>query len=329
MINKCVFLTGATGFVGGFVVDELLKQGYKVIISVRKSSDLQYLPLDKIVTVNVALDDVNALYSTFIDYKVNYVINNAGLTRHKDEERLNFVNAHYPECIAEASSKANLSKLIHISSLAAYGPADFTKDRKVYQSSIPHPITAYGRSKLLGEKKIKEKTKIPTIIIRPTAVYGPREQDLLTVFKLLNKRLEIRIGNGDANLSFIYVKDLANLIVKTLSSEIKNGEYFAAEDKFYTNLRLNELIKSNLKRKTIKINLPLTAVKIVATLNEFLSNISGNYPVLNKDKYAEISAKSWVCDVKPTMNDFEWKPETTLKDGIKETVAWYLENKWI
>lgn len=328
-MSKCVFLTGATGFVGGFIVEELLAQGYNVLAPIRKSSNLEYLPLDKIKTISVDLDNVDALAGVFEEYKVNYVINNAGLTRHQDESMLNLVNAHYPQCIAEAANKANVEKLIHISSLAAFGPADFTKDRIVTQSSQPHPVTAYGRSKLLGENKIKTVSRVPTIIIRPTAVYGPREQDLLTVFKLINKRLELSVGAGDSNLSFIFVRDLAKLIVKILSSEIKNGEYFAAEDKFYTNLRLNELIKSNLKRKTIKITLPLTAVKVLSILNEFVSSFSGSYPALNKDKYAEISAKSWVCDVKPTIKDFNWKPETNLQDGIKETVEWYLENKWI
>ena len=328
-MNKCVFLTGATGFVGGFIVEELLAQGYSVIVPIRKSSNLEYLPLDKIKTINIDLDNVDALAKVFEDYDVNYIINNAGLTRHQDESILNLVNGHYPKCIVEAANKSNIQKLIHISSLAAFGPADFTKDRIVTLSSNPHPVTAYGRSKLLGENNIKAITRIPTIIIRPTAVYGPREQDLLTVFKLINKRLELSIGDGDSNLSFIFVRDLAKLIVKTLSSEIRNGEYFAAEDKFYTNLRLNELIKSNLKRKTIKITLPLTAVKVLSIVNEFVSRFSGSYPALNKDKYAEISAKSWVCDVKPTMKDFNWQPETDLKDGIKETVEWYLENKWI
>jgi nucleoside-diphosphate-sugar epimerase len=329
LIDKCVFLTGATGFVGGFIVEELLAKGYKVIVPTRKSSNLEYLTLDKITTVDISLDDVAGLHDIFLKYKVDYVINNAGLTRHKDEDLLNLVNAHYPKCIAEASNKANIKKIVHISSLAAYGPADFTQNRIITNSSTPHPVTAYGRSKLLGENKIKEEARIPLIIIRPTAVYGPRERDLLTVFKLINKRLEITIDGGDANLSFIFVKDLADLIVKTLASEIKNGEYFAAEDKFYTNLRLNELIKSNLKRKTLKINLPLSALKVVVGFNFLVSKLTNSYPVLNRDKYAEIIAKSWVCDVSKTKKDFDWQTNTDLKTGIKETVKWYLDNNWI
>jgi len=254
MEKKRVFLTGATGFVGGFIVEELINAGFEVFISARKSSSFEFLDTQKITILYVDLADPKAISQLLKENNIHYVINNAGLTRHADEQQLNLVNALYTKNIAQAilESQIPIQKMVHISSLAAYGPADFTQSGIVQSNSEPNPVTAYGRSKLLGEQWLSD-FDIPKVILRPTAVYGPRERDLLSVFKMISNRLEVNIGI-DQKLSFIYVKDLANIIVQTLMSPMSNLDYFVSDGFVYSNNELNNLIKNAIDKKTLKIN---------------------------------------------------------------------------
>lgn len=329
--KETVILTGASGFVGGFIVDELLSANFDVVITARKSSNMKYLPLDKITVAYTDLNDQNALHKLIADYQPQYFIHNAGLTRHPNEDKLNEVNAHIIANIAHAinqQANAAFKRLIFTSSLAAYGPTDFQVSGQVDVNSKPHPVTAYGRSKLLGERFLKEKATFDYIILRPTAVYGPREKDLLTVFKTINKGIQATIG-GSQSLSFIYVKDLAKAIVSTLKAKLTQNSYFVTDENSYSNSQLNEVIKFNLDVKTLKINLPLRTVNMISKANESIGRILGFYPVLNKDKYNEVSARSWNCNGTKLWQDLAIKPQYNLEQGIKETVSWYRLNKWI
>ena len=329
MDNKRVFLTGATGFVGGFVVEELINAGFEVFIAARKSSSFEYLDTQKITVLYLDLADPKAIAQTLIENDIQYVINNAGLTRHADEQQLNLVNAVYTKNIAQAivESQIPIQKMVHISSLAAFGPADFTQSGVVQSNSQPNPVTAYGRSKLLGEQWLSE-FDIPKVILRPTAVYGPREKDLLSVFKMISNRLEVNIGIQQ-KLSFIYVKDLANIIVQTLISPMSNMDYFVSDGFVYSNEELNTLIKNAVDKKTLKINLPLFVVKPLSSISEQIGRMFGNYPVFNKDKYNEITAQSWICDSAPLLSDLNYKIAYPLNIGIQETVEWYKKAGWI
>jgi nucleoside-diphosphate-sugar epimerase len=328
-VPKNVLLTGATGFVGGFIAEDLVEDGYKVFITARQSSDMSYLIHLPLQTVHLSLDDVDQLADFIHTNEINYIIHNAGLTRHPKETELNRVNATYIENLAKACLKSpfKVKKLVFVSSLAGYGPADHTPKQIIDYSTIPQPVTAYGRSKLLGEKLLKN-YDVPYLILRPTAVYGPREKDLYTVFKMISKRLQITLG-GQQILSFIYVKDLSQVIVKSLSSAMPRQEYFVTDGNKYSNFELNEVIRYNLNVKTLKLNLPLWVLKRISQVNEFISSLTGFFPVVNKDKYNELAARSWYCDSKDVWNDLKMSPKYDLRAGIKETVAWYRTNKWI
>lgn len=332
MIDKeTVIVTGASGFVGGFIVDELLAANYNVIITARKSSDMQYLPLEKVTIAYTDLSNQDDIDNLIAETQPDYFIHNAGLTRHPSEDKLNEVNAHIIANISSAINKhasTAFKRLIFISSLAAYGPADFQKEGIVEVTSNTNPVTAYGRSKLLGEQLLREKATFDYVILRPTAVYGPREKDLLTVFKTINNGIQATVG-GSQSLSFIYVKDLAKAIVSSLKANLTQNSYFVTDENLYQNTFLNEVIKFNLGVKTLKINLPLWSVNMLSKVNESLGRILGFYPVLNKDKYNEISARSWNCNGTKLWQDLDIKPSHNLQLGIKETVSWYRLNKWI
>ena len=203
-----VLITGASGFVGGFLVEEALNRGFEVYAAIRKSSSKKYLSDPRIKFVYPNFEDVPAMSKIIDELSIDYFIHNAGITKTPDRAQYFKVNAEYLQNIIEALKFSNhkIKKLTFVSSLAAYGPAEYTSDGIVRDSGEPHPVTNYGRSKLKGEEYLKAQNEVPYTIIRPTAVYGPREKDLFTVYQLINKGLNLSVGLRDQQLTFYLCK---------------------------------------------------------------------------------------------------------------------------
>lgn len=331
-MTQKVLITGASGFVGGFLVEEALKRGFDVYAAIRKSSNTQYLTDPNIKFVYLNYDNVEELAKQLSDYNFDYFIHSAGVTKTPSKEVYFKVNAEYLNNIIQAIllSKIPIKKLTFISSLAAYGPAEYTEDGIVKESSEPHPVTNYGRSKLKGEQYLKEQHEVPYVIVRPTAVYGPREKDLFTVYQLLNRRLELSIGLEDQELTFIYVKDLVRVILDSTFAHKRNVAYFATDLAVHTSTSYYNAIKKALGDKAaLKVKLPITVVKVMGYVSEKIGGFFGNYPALNVEKVNELEANSWICDTAPLEEDLNYKPQYNLERGLKESIEWYKENNWL
>ena len=324
-----VLLTGATGFVGSFLAKDLVERGYVVYVTLRKSSDLQWIKDLPLKHCFIDLSKANPIKDFLEENHIDAIIHNAGLTRHPEEDELNRINAGILKNIIEAINTVSypIKKLIYISSLAAYGSADNQQEGIVRLDSTPKPLTAYGRSKLLAEGYLKDQV-FPYLILRPTAVYGPREKDLLTLFKTINNRLDISIGKGQ-KLTFIYVKDLSYVIVESLKVSMKHKAYFISDTGLYDSSYFSSLIAKCLNKSVIKIVLPSFIVKWVCNVNDVLGKIFKYHPLLNSDKYNEISAKSWSCDADNIWDELNSKPKYDLAAGVEETVAWYKSYRWL
>lgn len=327
---ETLLITGATGFVGGFLVERAVNEGYRVIVTKRKNSDLQYIRQFPIEYTEFDFDDVESMTTELKKLKPDYIILNAGLTKAKTQKELDKVNCDYSMNLFEACKHSGIpvKKMIYISSLASYGPVDLHNDIMVRDQHEPQPVTMYGRSKLKAEERIK-KYDLPWIILRPTAVYGPREKDLFTVFKMTSKGLSMHIGDGNQKLTFIYISDLAELVIRTLKINKAKSSYFVGDGNEYNAKELNLFIEQSLNRKNIKIGLPLWLVTIIAYISEIVGKISGQLPALNRDKLNEIKANNWIMDVEPLFRETGYIPQTKLKEGVEITTKWYKENNWI
>jgi nucleoside-diphosphate-sugar epimerase len=327
-----ILISGASGFVGGFLVEEALTKGLEVYAAVRKSSNLQYLTDRRIQFVYIDFEDRESLRQIFMEYKFDYIVHNAGVTKTPVKEQYFTVNATYLENMIETLIESNTvpRKFTFISSLAAYGPAEYTKSGLVTENSEPHPVTDYGRSKLQAERYLKSKSEINYTIIRPTAVYGPREKDLFTVYDLINKGIEMTVGLTDQQLTFIYVRDLVSIIIGSTLDSRKNVAYFATDLEIYSSTLYNKLIRESLGRKrSLKIRLPIPLVKTIGYIAEKAGKLTGNYPAINIEKVNELEAKSWNCDTSNLVNDLNYKPKYKLQEGLKESIAWYKEHNWL
>ena len=214
-----------------------------------------------------------------------------------------------------------------MSSLAAYGPVK--KGKKLIElTDKPRPVTSYGESKLKSEEYIKALKNFPYIIIRPIGVYGPREKDFYLYFKLIKKHLQPLIGFSKPKVSFIYVKDLVKIIFTALESNVTNKAYFVSDGIISNSVIFGEVIKKQLDKKTVKIRIPISLLKITAFFLEPVFGLFGKTPTVNFEKINELKS-SWVCDIKPLEQDFNFKADYNLNKGIYETTQWYKKEKWL
>ncbi|NSW44956.1 MAG: NAD(P)-dependent oxidoreductase [Bacteroidales bacterium] len=333
---KKVLITGASGFVGSFLVEEAIKRGYKPIAGIRTSSSKKYLQQPEIDFIYFNLFDKEQIKQQLNQYiqkngAIDYIIHNAGVTKVKRLDEFMKVNYECTRNFVEAllESKHIPEKYIQISSLAAFGPGNNKTLEPVKLSDTPQPNTEYGRSKLKAEEFIRSKNELPWIVFRPTGVYGPRETDYFVYLKTINRGFEPYIGFKSQHLTFIYVKDLARLVFDALESPFKHRAYFIADNNVYLSEEYAAIVKKHLHKKTIKLRVPLFLVKFISIILEFIFGLFGRTPVLNKDKYNILSSLNWKCEVEPLQRDFNFKAEYDLDKGVKESIDWYKEQKWL
>ena len=324
-----VLITGSNGFVGSHVVEEAISQGHSVYAGVRKSSNLQYLSDPRINFIYYDLEKEDNLREQLKSHFFDYIILNAGVTNASSRETYFKINAGYTRKICKILIEERVipKKLVLISSLASYGPADYQVEQVLNSNSTPHPVTWYGESKLQAEQFVESFRQIPHIILRPTAVYGPRDYDMVEVYKTINKGIEATIGKGEQLQTFIYVKDLAKLIVDTLESPVYNKSYFVSDGVPYPHNALNDALKEKLGKKTLKIRIPVPVMKMVAALSELVGRVRGQFPLLNKNKVKEYFARSFAVDITDLKNDFNFAPQYDLSRGLDETLSWCKQQK--
>ncbi|MEO9806352.1 MAG: NAD(P)-dependent oxidoreductase [Reichenbachiella sp.] len=329
-----ILITGATGFIGKFLVDYALNEKLNVFAAVRKSSNRSSLKNKNIGFVELDLSSKEVLkiqLSEFIEENgsIDYVIHNAGITKSTDNSEYDLVNCSYTINLIKAleSTDQPITKFTLISSLAASAPGNSSEMIKI--DADGSPVSAYGWSKKKAETYIEEKCTLPYVILRPPPVFGPGDKDMFPVFDLVNKNLELYIGGKLQLLSFIYVKDLARGIIKATISPLVNKKYFLSDNGQYDNVKFNLLIKQYLNKKTLKIKLPLFVVYIVAFFSEIYTRITGNLSQLNIEKIKELKCSNWMCDSRDFYKDLAIEPKYTLYEGIQETIDWYRSEHWL
>jgi nucleoside-diphosphate-sugar epimerase len=279
-----VLITGSSGFVGFHLINEALSADLEVYAAVRPGSNIKHLKGLPVEFVNLNFSDVEELRAHLREKRYDYIIHAAGITKAKTEADYNEVNAEYTKNLALAAVSLDepLKKFVFVSSLAALGPLNNISE-EIEDQTNARPVTNYGKSKLLAEQYLQEIKSLPLLIIRPTAVYGPREKDILILFKSINKGLEPYIGKSEQQLSFIYVEDLAKIIVKALNTDILNKSYNVSDGHIYSRYALGNLTKMLLNKKTFKFHLPVSAVGGLASLMDLIYSNSKTTPTLNKE----------------------------------------------
>ncbi|WP_448697898.1 NAD-dependent epimerase/dehydratase family protein [Mucilaginibacter sp. AW1-3] len=326
-MRERVLISGASGFVGYHLIAEALKNNLDVFAAVRKTSKTDHLKEFDIQYTYPDYTSVEALKAELEEKQYAYIIHAAGITAAKTEREYNTINADYTYNLALAASQANipLKKFVFLSSLAALGPLP-TVEGLIDENTVPVPVTAYGKSKLLAEQKLAQLTSLPLLILRPTAVYGPRDEGIFIILKTFSKGFEPYIGKAAQQLSFVYVKDLANVTVKALFSDLAQKTYNVSDGKAYDRYALADLTKKILNKKTLKIHLPVAVIKTLAGIMERIYANSPKTPALNIEKLNELTAANWICSIDNVTRDLLYLPEYDLERGLTESLQWYKLN---
>lgn len=334
-MKQKMLITGASGFIGSFLVEEALAKGYEVFAAIRKSSNKTYLQQNELHLIELNLSSKEILANQLRNFaqehgSFDYVIHNAGLTQAKRVKDFFDVNFQCTKNLVEALIDCGMSikKFVLTSSLAAYGPGETKNFTPIKTGDKQEPVTAYGKSKLAAEQYVQTQS-LPYIIINPTAVYGPRDKDFLQFVKLINKGFEPYIGRNKQMVSMIYAKDLASVIIASAALGFSNRSYIVSDGKGYNKDELGQTIKNILDKKTFVIKLPAAPIYFIIGVIETIYKIFGTLPFLNTEKVAEISSANWLCDSQDIWNDLQTEPHYLLDNGMKETVEWYQQNKWL
>jgi nucleoside-diphosphate-sugar epimerase len=316
-------VTGASGFIGSHLVQGLLKRGYEVRCLVRSTSARKWLEGLQATFSEGDCTDTGSLREAVEG--MDFVFHVAGLTKARRDEDFYSVNAEGARNLAEAVSRANpsLKKFIFLSSQSAAGPS--IKGKAVREEDAPNPVSHYGKSKLQAEKAVLEyANKFPVVIIRPSAVYGPRDRDFFVFFKLL--RGGICPWWGESRYSLIYVDDLITGIIKAAESREASGKvFFLADEKPYTNKEIISLISGVYGKRPIKMPVPRAVMSLVAGAGHLL----GFPSIINRDKMRELSYREWVCDTRRAREELGFISKIKLKEGIKWTADWYRIHQWL
>ena len=317
-----VLLTGATGFVGSHIAQVLAEAGYEVLCGVRASSDLRWisgLPVERVpLDLERGMEDLSRAVKS-----VELVVHAAGITRARRAEDYYSVNAEGTGRLATAALGAGVRRFVLISSLAARGPDDLAKDGR------DHPVSAYGRSKLESEARLRSLGgEMETVALRPAAVYGPRDTDLLPLFKLARAGW-LLVPAGPNLLQPVYATDVAGAALAAAREPAGFGPFPVAEKGRYTWKDIVAGLEQALGRRVRGVRLPATAFTLAGRVAELAARPFSALPVFDERRGRDLAVNTWTCDASPTEKALGWRAEVPLFEGLGRTVRWYGRAGWL
>ncbi|MEA3240166.1 MAG: NAD-dependent epimerase/dehydratase family protein [Pseudomonadota bacterium] len=306
-----VAITGVTGFIGSAVARWLTAAGWRVRGLARSSSQarMRLSAFDKLEIVEGSLEDSSSLRQLVRGSRV--VIHCAGAVRGAHAEYFNRVNADGVAALVRiAREMAEKPAFIHLSSLAAREPQ----------------LSAYAASKKEGERQLALVAgEMPWIALRPPAVYGPGDREMLPLFRLMEKGVALLVGERQARFSMLYVDDLAAAIQSFLEQPEWSQTIYELHDGQPGGYSWDEVVVlfSRLRaKKLIKLHLPLSLLSLSANMNQFISRLTGKQPMLTPGKIRELRHPDWVCDNQAITEKIGWQPKVSLGEGLQRTMKW-------
>jgi dihydroflavonol-4-reductase len=324
-----VLVTGGNGFIGSHLVDSLLSLGCNVHCLIRKSSNLRWLPSPEIQFHFVDLADPNFKIPNLPS--IDFVFHCAGLTKAKNREEYFDINSRvcatlYEQCL---NYKESIKGIVHLSSLAAAGPG---KDGQwVDEASVLNPVTFYGQSKKAGEEvALKYSVSLPIKVIRPPVVYGPREENLYTFFKLVKKGWGLQIGRSPKKLSLIYVADLVQAMIMVCNPRAEQEKiYFVTDGETYSWQEVAKAAADKMNVSMKALTIPESILIPIAIFFEALAMLSTKPALFDRQRMIDIRQSCWTASPKNFFRDFDFTPQFNLTTGLAHTLDWYVKQKWL
>lgn len=326
-MGERVFVTGATGFIGSHLVDELLSKGYEVDALIRESSDLRWLQGKRVEFIYGDLLGKGGIPSL---NRVDHIFHLGGATRALRRRDFYRINQEGTERLIDAARNIQgLKRFVYLSSQAAAGPSP--NDRFQTEEDLPRPVSPYGESKLQAEEAVLScRDKFHVTILRPCAVYGPRDTYMLELFKHISKGYIPLLGKGPMYFSFCYVKDIVQALLLSVQQDHPSGEIFCISDgERYSFDFFADVVSSELCVRPHRFRIPIWAAWFYATAADGWGFVTRRPAYFHRSKYAEARERNWVCDIGKAEKKIGFRPGFSLEAGLKVTLQWYREKGWL
>ncbi len=331
-----VFLTGGTGFIGSHLAEALVARGHTVRALVR--GEAKWLEGTDVEIVKGSLSDIGVLWEAVEG--VDYVYHLAGVTRAQDDDAFEVGNVRATLNLLGAvkGNAPNVKRVLVTSSLAAVGTCEGTPPIADEDSPLV-PISRYGASKMRMEAALSDPQQmtqsyldaLPITVVRPPAVYGPREADIYTFFQTCSKGICPVVGDPfKPVLSLVHVRDLVNGMIDAAHSDATVGEtLFLGSPRVYSWSEVRDATAKALGRRMVTVRIPRFLVGTIGAAAEAFGKVSGTYPPLNREKAREIRDACTACSSAKAHRLFNYAPTVGLDEGISETIDWYRANDWL
>lgn len=321
------FVTGGTGFIGSHLADYLIDDDAWGTVKCLVRSDEKWLEGKSYKKISGDLDSIKTIERALEDTDV--VFHLAAIVKAPSKKEFIHANVEATENLLRLAQRNGVKKMVILSSLAAAGPSN---GEPLREDDEMEPVSTYGKSKKQMEEMIHDLADddMSITILRPPAVYGPREDQIFTLFKMMSKGIAPIVGDGEnPKLSLLYVQDLVQAIVKAAKQSEKGvNTYFVGGDRITNWNEIKDIVSTVLGKKSITLKIKPDWVKKIAGVVETTSALFGSYPVLNREKANEMIL-TWTCSHDKAAKELSYKPEFTLEEGISRTLRWYKKHNWL
>lgn len=343
-----ILVTGASGFIGSFIVEKGLTEGHVIWAGMRATSSRNYLQDSRIRFVELDMEHPEILRPQLAACKAEFggwdvIVHAAGATkciRREDFFRTNTEGTrHFVDALRELDMAPG--RFIFISSLSVFGAIreqavrHATSDNPwiyapIRENDTPRPNTAYGESKLEAERYLKSLKDFPYVILRPTGVYGPREKDYFVMAQSIKQHVDFSVGYRPQEITFVYVKDLVQAVFSAMVKDVIGREFFISDGNVYHSTEFSDLIRTELGHPfMLRIKAPVWFLRFICAINGNFSTWRGRTTTLNRDKFHILCQRNWQCDIQPAVEELDFRPEYPLARGVKETMDWYKKEGWL
>ena len=327
-----ILITGASGFIGSFIVEEALRRGWETWAAVRRSSSRQFLQDERIHFIELNLSNEQQLTEQLRGHEFDYVVHAAGVTKCIDQADFRRINTEGTQHLVRTLIALGmpLRRFVFVSSLSVFGAIREQQPyEEIRETDTPQPNTAYGRSKLEAEQWL-ESVNIPYVILRPTGVYGPRERDYFLMAKSIKQHSDFAVGYKRQDITFVYVDDVVQAVFLACEKGQTGRKYFLSDGQVYQSSTFSDLIRRELGSPWwIRITAPIWVLRVVTFFGDLVGRMTGKISALNNDKYHILRQRNWRCDIEPARRELGYEPRVQLAEGVRRTIRWYKENGWL
>jgi dihydroflavonol-4-reductase len=316
-----VLVTGGTGFVGSHLVERLLDDPevdvYLLVRNPAKARRLAGRP-----RVHLVEGDLRRVPALPAGLSVVYHL--AGVTKTFKSSEHYTVNREGTASLLRALERTgDAPRIVLVSSLAAAGPS--AAGRPVRESDPPRPVSPYGKSKLAAEEEaLRLKGRFPVVILRPAAIYGPRDEDFLGYFRWVGRGVVILFGRGEKRLSLCHVDDLVRAVILAGRATCQSGEVInIAAPEPATWREIGTAAARILGRRSVVVRVPLWTTFLACSASQGIGRLRRRPTAVNLSKYQEARPAGWVADVEKARRVLGFEARVTLEAGLKGTLEWY------